>query len=173
MAALSKLDQAKLAGLQITFETCLKLDKTPDQALDVMKEQITQFENETGHKLRLNYVDGKHYFKSIDPSKDYLRIRNPNDESKVLRAKSLGIMIEIKIQKTDEYSHSNSDICDALIHLSERIKDATTELNSLQSSDVQTGPKTEEQSQEIAGNDEFSGENNCYEENGPNQNEDE
>jgi hypothetical protein len=140
--ALSKIDNIKLKGLQSTLDVLVSLKKTNQEILEIMSAQIKEFEQETNHKIMMNIANEKAIFITIDLSKDYLRTRNPNEESQVLRAKVQGIMIEIKIQKENEYNHTNKHMAESLIALSEKISEMSTELNILGSSDIKNGETT-------------------------------
>lgn len=157
--ALSKIDNIKLKGLQSTLDVLNTLNKSNQEILEIMRAPIEEFEHDTNHKIIIDIVNGKPIFITIDLSKDYLRTRNPNEESQVLRAKVQGIMIEIKIQKASEFNHSNKNIAESLIALSEKISEMSAELNTLGSSDIKDGETTSTiDDQEIDGQTDLSNE---------------
>ncbi len=133
--ALKKEDKVRLEGLEKTFLMLVTNNMDSEQIMTMMQPQFDEFESITGNKLKPNFGDNPS-IEVLDLSKDFLRIRYPNDENRVLRTKIQGVGIEVKLFKADEFSFGNSDVASALRALADEVDAAPFELNELEPCDV-------------------------------------
>lgn len=133
--ALKKEDKVRLEGLQNTFAMLVSNGLHYSQIDTMMAPQLKEFESITGSKIRTHYGEN-HRLEVLDLSKDFIRVRLPNEESRVLRAKVQAVPIDVKLFKADDYDFSNEDVVSALRALADEVEGLDFELNSLVSSDV-------------------------------------
>lgn len=142
--ALNKLDQVRFDGLQQTLNMLVASSIPMPQIKVMMAPQIADFEASSNHKLRF-VVDGDQVLLSVvNMSKDFVRVRGVED-AKVLRTKIIGVPIDVKITKADEYSFSNEAIVEALRALADKISFIGVEVNTLDiTADVGKGTEASE-----------------------------
>lgn len=134
--ALTKKDTAKLEVLKQTLAMLVGGGLPLEQIETMMAPQISEFQSLSNTKLNIIESDDGMDFDIVDLSKDFLRVREPNEQSKALRAKVQGVAINIATQKDDEYDFSNSDIVKALRDLASELEALPVEINSLVNADV-------------------------------------
>ena len=124
-------DQAKLDFIDKTISILSNLKLSPDQIqAQVLLELAPDFEASTGHKIVFNDGDSTTY-KILDLSKDYMRIRDSNEDNKVLRTRCHGVHIEIKTFKKDEFNLTNDEIAYALEELAKKVRLCSARVSNL------------------------------------------
>lgn len=120
--ALKSSDALVFKSLSASLKMMLRLNPDIDAVKDAMAQNISEFEAASGHLVRFSLVDGEWQMVLVDGKKDFIRIRKPNDESKVLRTRINSVQIEVKIQKSGEYEFDNEWIAKALKDLAAEIE---------------------------------------------------
>ncbi|MBP4081583.1 hypothetical protein [Aeromonas sp. MrichA-1] len=120
--ALKSSDAIVFKSLSASLKMMLRLNPDIDAVKDAMAQNISEFEAASGHLVRFSLVDGEWQMVLVDGKKDFIRIRKPNDESKVLRTRINSVQIEVKIQKSGEYEFDNEWIAKALKDLAAEIE---------------------------------------------------
>tara|TARA_B100001245_G_scaffold236653_1_gene229261 strand:- start:21143 stop:21685 length:543 start_codon:yes stop_codon:yes gene_type:complete len=133
--ALKKEDKVRLEVIEKTFSMLVSNNMSDEQVLSMMQPQFDDFETITGHKLKPVF-EPEPSISVLDLSKDFLRIRYPNEDNRVLRAKVEGVSIEVKLFKNDDFSFTNNDVVSALKSLSEKVDILPVELKDLEPCDV-------------------------------------
>lgn len=123
--ALKQADQIRYDSLVSLIQTLKNLNHDYHTILGAVSAQITEFQEETGFGVRLK---NDFSLELIDRRKDYLRIRNPNEQSKTLRTKVDGVSIDVKIFKEGDYDFENSTIAQSLQRLADTVKALPSEL---------------------------------------------
>lgn len=118
--ALKQADQIRYDSLVTLITTLKNLEHDYHTILGAAASQIKDFEKETGLGVR---VKSNFEVELIDRRKDFMRIRSPNTESKVLRTKIDGVAIDVKIFKEGDYEFDNSAIETALRLLADEVSD--------------------------------------------------
>lgn len=123
--ALKAIDKVKFDTLQATFSGMVAGGMDIDAIKGILSAQVVEFEAETNNKVKY-VVDGTiGTLELTNLSKDFLRIRNPNEETKVIRAKVEGVGIDIKVFKAEDYEFSNEEIISALKALTVELEDSS------------------------------------------------
>lgn len=120
--ALKSSDALVFKSLSASLKMMLKLNPDIDAVKDAMAQHISEFEAASGHLVRFSLVDGEWQMVLVDGKKDFIRIRKPNEESKVLRTRINSVQIEVKLQKSGEYEFDNEWIAKALKDLAAEIE---------------------------------------------------
>lgn len=123
--ALKQADQIRYDALVSLIQTLKNLDHDYHTILGAAAPQIKDFQEETGFGVRLK---NDFSVELIDRRKDYLRIRNPNEQSKTLRTKVDGVSIDVKIFKEGDYDFENATIAQSLQRLADTVKGLPAEL---------------------------------------------
>lgn len=116
--ALKQADQIRYDSLVALITTLKNLGHDYHTILGAAAPQIKEFQDETGLGVRLK---SNFDVELIDRRKDFLRIRSPNSESKVLRTKVDGVAIDVKIFKEGDYDFDNAAIEASLRALADEV----------------------------------------------------
>lgn len=116
--ALKQADQIRFDALATLIETVKNLGHDYNTVLGAAAKQIAEFQEATGQAVR---VKSNFEIELIDRRKDFMRIRSPNSESKVLRTKVDGVAIDVKIFKEGDYDFDNETIASSLRRLAEEV----------------------------------------------------
>jgi hypothetical protein len=155
--ALKSSDALVFKSLSASLKMMLKLNPDIDAVKDAMAQNISEFEAASGHLVRFSLVDGEWQMVLVDGKKDFVRIRRPNEESKVLRTRINSVQIEVKLQKAGEYEFDNEWVAKALKDLAAEIEGLDISLveqeacdvrklasGDLSDSDVDTDPESDD-----------------------------
>jgi hypothetical protein len=134
--ALSKKLTTQLSALEQTLSMLVGGSLPLEQIESMMAPQISEFEISSNTKLNIISSEDIMKFEVVDLSKDFFRVREPNEKSKAIRAKIQGVAINIATQKDDDFNFSNEDIVSALRDLASEIEALPVEINSLVNADV-------------------------------------
>jgi hypothetical protein len=134
--ALSKKLTTQLSALEQTLSMLVGGSLPLEQIESMMAPQISEFEMSSNTKLNIISSEDIMKFEVVDLSKDFFRVREPNEKSKSIRAKIQGVGINIATQKDDDFNFSNEDIVIALRDLASEIEALPVEINSLVNADV-------------------------------------
>lgn len=153
--ALKSSDALVFKSLSASLKMMLKLNPDIDAIKDAMAQNISEFEAASGHLVRFSLVDGEWQMVLVDGKKDFIRIRKPNEESKVLRTRINSVQIEVKLQKSGEYEFDNEWIAKALKDLAAEIEGLDFSLVEQDACDVRklasgdlSGPDADSESDE-------------------------
>lgn len=153
--ALKSSDALVFKSLSASLKMMLKLNPDIDAIKDAMAQNISEFEAASGHLVRFSLVDGEWQMVLVDGKKDFIRIRKPNEESKVLRTRINSVQIEVKLQKSGEYEFDNEWIAKALKDLAAEIEGLDLSLVEQDACDVRklasgdlSGPDADSESDE-------------------------
>lgn len=153
--ALKSSDALVFKSLSASLKMMLKLNPDIDAVKDAMAQHISEFEAASGHLVRFSLVDGEWQMVLVDGKKDFIRIRKPNEESKVLRTRINSVQIEVKLQKSGEYEFDNEWIAKALKDLAAEIEGLDLSLVEQDACDVRklasgdlSGPDADSESDE-------------------------
>lgn len=116
--ALKQADQIRYDAIATMINTLKNLDHDYHTVLGAVAPQIADFEKSTGQAVR---IKSNFEIELIDRRKDFLRVRSPNSESKVLRTKVDGVAIDVKIFKEGDYDFDNETIASSLRRLAEEV----------------------------------------------------
>lgn len=159
--ALKSSDALVFKSLSASLKMMLKLNPDIDAVKDAMAQNISEFEAASGHLVRFSLVDGEWQMVLVDGKKDFIRIRKPNEESKVLRTRINSVQIEVKLQKSGEYEFDNEWIAKALKDLAAEIEGLDLSLVEQDACDVRklasgdlSGPDTDSDSESESESDE-------------------
>jgi len=133
--ALKKEDRVRLEGLEKTFTMLVTNGMDAETIKNMMQPQFDEFESITGSKVKAHFGDNAS-LEVLDLSKDFLRIRFPNEDNRVLRAKIQGVGVEVKLFKRDDFEFGNDDVVSALRALADEVSELPMPLNSLEMCDV-------------------------------------
>jgi len=150
--ALKKEDKIRLEGLEQTLTMLTSSGIEKDAIEKMMETQISDFQKITNTKVKLNF-ESKPSIDLLDLKKDFVRTREPNSETQVLRAKIEGVGIDAKLFKQEEYIFSNSDVVSALRALADEVEKLPLELNTLGVSDVRELEVHEELDDQVSDDD--------------------
>ena len=120
-----------------------------EQIQSMMAPKVAELENEANVKLNLVSTESGASFDVVDLSKDYVRVREPNAESKVLRCKVLGVEIDVKTFKEGKFEFNNEDVVKALRSLADEVEDLPVEINTLENVDVRKDVEFPSQESEV------------------------
>jgi len=158
--ALKISEQAVFDVINKSFSGMISAGMNLDLVKDILGEQIKSFEQSTKYKVNfvINEDESEGSLEMIDLSKDFLRIRNPNEDTKVLRTKVEGVGIEIKVFKKDDYKFSNLEIINALKSLTEKVEKIklvlseqdVSDINDIEIPDVESATLTSDEDLESA-----------------------
>lgn len=116
--ALKQADQIRFDAIANLIGTLKNLGHDYNTVLGAAAPQIAEFQESTGQAVR---VKSNFDIELIDRRKDFLRIRSPNSESKVLRTKVDGVSIDVKIFKEGDFDFDNETIASSLRRLAEEV----------------------------------------------------
>jgi hypothetical protein len=134
--ALKASDQAKLDHIDKTISILKNVNLSAQQIKEqISKELAPDFEASTGQKIQFVEGDSTEY-KLLDFSKDYYRVRDSNDDNKVLRTRCNGVHIEVKTFKRDEFTLTNSEIAFALEALADKMRNCNIKVSTMKSGDL-------------------------------------
>ncbi len=129
-------EQAKLEHIIKTISMLQDFKIEPSQIKDkINAEFVPDFEKATSTKFIFEKGESLE-FKIVDLSKDYLRVRDSNEENKVFRTRVFGVHIEVKTFKKDEFELSNEEIAFSLEQLAAKIRDCNVVLSKAESCDL-------------------------------------
>lgn len=123
--AMKQVDQVRYDALAAMINTLSGLGHDYDTVYKAVKPQIKEFEDATGRAVR---IKSNFEIELIDRRKDFLRIRNPNEQSKTLRTKVDGVSIDVKIYKEGDYEFENATIAQSLRRLADEVSALPKEL---------------------------------------------
>lgn len=141
--ALKKHEQAQLDMIQKSLDMLVNIGgMSNEDMLQHLNPMIVGFENETNMKVVITPTEnGSQALDVVDLKKDFVRSRwNPGETLQGLRAKSLGIPIEVKVTKKDDFVFSNKQIASALHELAESISTLDVEFYTLGLADLERAP---------------------------------
>jgi hypothetical protein len=141
--ALKKHEQAQLDMIQKSLDMLVNIGgMSNDDMLQHLNPMIVGFENETNMKVVITPTEnGSPALDVVDLKKDFVRSRwNPGETLQGLRAKSLGIPVEVKVTKKDDFVFSNKQIASALRELAESISTLDVEFYTLGLADLERLP---------------------------------
>ncbi len=141
--ALKKHEQAQLDMIQKSLDMLVNIGgMSNDDMLQHLNPMIVGFENETNMKVVITPTEnGSPALDVVDLKKDFVRSRwNPGETLQGLRAKSLGIPIEVKVTKKEDFVFSNKQIASALRELAESISTLDVEFYTLGLADLERAP---------------------------------
>ena len=141
--ALKKHEQAQLDMIQKSLDMLVNIGgMTNDDMLTHLNPMIAGFEAETNMKVVIAPTEsGKPVLDVVDLKKDFVRSRwNPSETLQGLRAKSLGVPIEVKVTKADDFTFSNKQIVSALRELANSVETMDVEFHTLGLADLERLP---------------------------------
>ncbi len=123
--SLNKTDSAKLQALQDNVGLLIKVaNLAPEAAFAGIAEKAAEFEAQTQHKVLLLSApdaDGN-WLAAVDLRRDFLRLRQVGDGYNILKARALGVSVDVKVARAGAYAHSNQRLADALEKLAASIR---------------------------------------------------
>jgi hypothetical protein len=129
-------EQAKLDHIIKTISMLQDFKIEPSQIKDkINAEFVPEFEKATSTKFIFEKGESLE-FKIVDLSKDYLRVRDSNEENKVFRTRVFGVHIEVKTFKKDEFELNNEEIAFSLEQLAAKIRGCNVVLSKTESCDL-------------------------------------
>ena len=134
--ALKSTDALVFKSLSSTLDMLMKMNPDIEAVKAVMKDNLSEFEVLSGHKVRFVQQDGVWQMTLVDTKRDFVRIRKPNEESKVLRTRINSVQIEVKLQKNDEYEFDNQWVAKSLRELADEVESAEQQLSVLDVCDI-------------------------------------
>ncbi|MND12127.1 hypothetical protein D3C87_378960 [compost metagenome] len=134
--ALKSSELVVFKNLCSTLDMLLKMNPDIEKVKEVMLPSVVEFEQLTGHLVRFTKADESWKIVLVDGKKDFVRIRRPNEESKVLRSRINSVQIEVKLQKNDEYEFDNEWVAKALRDLADEVQGSERELSLLEPCDL-------------------------------------
>ena len=135
--ALSKIDTVKFKSLSQTLSMLLQHETSLETAKVMLGEQISDLEDSSNHMIKFITLDDDSVaLEVLDLSKDFVRTRNPNSETQVLRAKIQGVGIDVKLFKEGDFKFSNQEAIDAIRALAAEVEGLPFELNAMGVSNV-------------------------------------
>lgn len=115
--ALNKTETAAFDTLKALLDVLVDVAGMPvEEAFAGIADKIAQFEADTHHKVVLAPARGEDgsWLSVADMTRDYLRVQTASDINTLLRARSLGVSLEVRVARADAYSHDNEKIALAL-----------------------------------------------------------
>lgn len=136
--ALKKEQQKELQFLEIMASRLLQAnaEKSLPVVLATISKDIGDFEAATNTILQASIVNDEVKFELVSLSKDFLRLRKPNEEALTLRSKKFGVSIDVKLLKVDDFDHENSYVANALRALASDIDALGFEMSVLGNEDL-------------------------------------
>lgn len=141
--ALKKHEQAQLDMIQKSLDMLVNIGgMSNDDMLQHLNPMIAGFEAETNMKVVIVPTEsGTPALDVVDLKKDFVRSRwNPAETLQGLRAKSLGVPIEVKVTKADDFTFSNKQIVSALRELADSMETLGVEFHTLGLADLERAP---------------------------------
>jgi hypothetical protein len=116
--ALRQSEKTLLGFINETAKMLSELNIEESLIIEKLKDKVGELEQSANCKLALVEVDGIRQFNVIDLSADYVRTRFNNAEKTMLslRAKILGLSVEVKVKKDDDV-FSNKEVSKSLREL--------------------------------------------------------
>lgn len=116
--AMKQVDQVRYDALESMITTLSGLGHDYETVYKAVTPQIKDFESATGRTVR---IKSDFEIELIDRRRDFLRIRNPNDQAKTLRTKVDGVSIDVKIFKEGDFEFENATIAQSLRRLADEV----------------------------------------------------
>lgn len=147
--ALKAIDKVKFDTLQATFSGMVAGGMEIGVIKGILSAQVVEFEAATNNKVKY-VVDGTvGTLELTNLSKDFLRIRNPNEETKVIRAKVEGVGIDIKVFKAEDYEFSNEEVISALKALTAELEGSSVTFSEQEPCDLRDLASEESSEDEV------------------------
>jgi hypothetical protein len=145
--ALKPIESVKFNAINQTV-AALKMASLPmETILSAVAAQIEDFEATTTYRVKVEnevQADGT-YITLIDTKKDFIRARKSGEAFQVLRAKVLGVPVDVKAAKDGEFSFSNIQIATALRELAVLVEALPKEVKDAGNDDFKSAPELEDE----------------------------
>ena len=147
--ALKNADKVKFNIMSEMFDGLVASGMDLEIVKSAIDSQVKAFEAESNHQVRFVEVDGKFKMEVLDLSKDFVRVRNQNEENKVLRTKIQGVGIDVKLWKLNDFEFTNEELSSSLRALADEIDGLSDTLSGMEPCDVRKLAVEEDEAEEL------------------------
>ena len=132
--ALKQVDQVRYDAIAAMVKTVSGLGHDYETVKQAVQSQLDDFEAATRKAIR---IKSDFSLEIIDRRKDFMRIRQPNEEASNLKTKVDGVAIDVKVFKEGDFNFENATIAQSLRRLADTVASLPAELSSLPECEVE------------------------------------